>query len=122
MVALGSPLSLQNSVSAGIVSAVARCSSELGMPQRRGEFIQTDAAINFGNSGGPLINLDGQVIGINSMKVASGSGISFAIPMDSAMEVIQQLLKNRRVIRPFIGMQMMTLSIQGLNQRSEIAK
>ncbi|KAF0714420.1 Aste57867_3878 [Aphanomyces stellatus] len=122
VVALGSPLSLQNSVSAGIVSATARHSSELGFSQRRNqtEYIQTDAAINMGNSGGPLVNLDGQVIGINTMKLAGGvSGISFAIPIDMAIEIIEQLRKNKTVARPYVGMQMIQF---GGNVLPEISK
>jgi len=104
-VALGSPLTLQNTVTCGIISAVARQSSELGLPQLRSEFIQTDAAINRGNSGGPLIDLDGKVIGINTMKIA-GAGISFAIPIDSAWQVIRQLRQNGKVVRPLLGFRM----------------
>lgn len=104
--ALGSPFSLQNSVSAGIISAVARHSSELGYPQKSGEYIQTDAAINSGNSGGPLVNLDGEVIGINTMKVDGSVGISFAIPIDTAAQVIDQLLTHKKVVRAYIGLQM----------------
>merc|ERR1711871_500751 len=109
VVALGSPLTLQNTVTAGIISSVARHSSEIGMSNNRNEYIQTDAAINVGNSGGPLINIDGEVIGINTMKTAQGAGIGFAIPMDSAWQVIKQLRAHRKVIRPYVGMRMVTL-------------
>jgi HtrA serine peptidase 2 len=114
--ALGSPLSLQNSVSAGIISAVARHSSELGFPQKGGEYIQTDAAINAGNSGGPLIDLDGQVIGINTMKVDGSVGISFAIPIDTAVQVIDQLLEHKKVVRAYIGMQMINFNSRELQE------
>lgn len=114
--ALGSPFSLQNSVSAGIISAVARHSSELGYPQKGGEYIQTDAAINAGNSGGPLINLDGEVIGINTMKVDGSVGISFAIPADTAVQVIEQLRKHKKVVRPYIGMQMINFNTRELRE------
>ncbi|KAG7396044.1 Serine protease htra2, mitochondrial [Phytophthora boehmeriae] len=114
--ALGSPFSLQNSVSAGIISAVARHSSELGFPQKGGEYIQTDAAINAGNSGGPLINLDGEVIGINTMKVDGSVGISFAIPVDTAVQVIDQLRKHKKVVRPYIGMQMINFNTRELQE------
>jgi HtrA serine peptidase 2 len=109
VVALGSPLTLQNTVTAGIISSVARHSSEIGMSNNRNEYIQTDAAINVGNSGGPLINISGEVIGINTMKTAQGAGIGFAIPMDSAWQVIKQLRAHRKVVRPYIGMRMVTL-------------
>lgn len=106
VIALGSPMQLQNSCSFGIVSATARHASELGFTNNRAEFIQTDAAINAGNSGGPLINLNGQVIGINSMKAKGADGISFAIPIDTAAQVIQQLRLHKRVIRPYVGLNM----------------
>ena len=106
VVALGSPLHLQNSVTFGIVSSTARHGSELGIAQNRTEYIQTDAAINVGNSGGPLVNLDGEVIGINSMKVKGSDGISFAIPIDTAAQVIKQLRSNKKVVRPYVGLRM----------------
>nr|CCA27793.1 serine protease family S01B putative [Albugo laibachii Nc14] len=113
--ALGSPFTLQNSVSAGIISAVARQSSELGyFGKSGGEYLQTDAAINTGNSGGPLVNLDGQVIGINTMKVEGSVGISFAIPADVAAQVIKQLLQHRKVVRPYIGLQMINITSEVL--------
>lgn len=106
VVALGSPLLLQNSVTFGIVSSTARPGTELGMRQSRLEYIQTDASINRGNSGGPLCDLDGKVIGINTMKAQATEGISFAIPVDTAKQVIEQLRRSKRVVRPFIGINM----------------
>ena len=108
VIALGSPLTLSNSVTHGIVSNVARSSSEMGMSNTT-DFIQTDAAINQGNSGGPLCNIDGEVIGINTMKTADGQGIGFAIPMDAAWPILLQLREKRTVTRPWIGFKMKTL-------------
>ena len=100
VIAIGSPFGLENTVTAGIVSAKARETGEY-LP-----FIQTDVAVNPGNSGGPLINMRGEVVGINSqIFTTSGAfaGISFAIPIDEAMSVQQQLRTTGRVIRGRIG-------------------
>lgn len=110
VVAVGSPLSLSNTVTHGIVSAVDRKGAELGMTGRSTTFIQTDAAINQGNSGGPLLNLDGEVVAINSMKAAGVAGISFAIPINRARDVVDQLRKFGKVMRPFLGIKMVTLT------------
>ena len=100
VIAIGSPFGLENTVTAGIVSAKGRETGEY-LP-----FIQTDVAVNPGNSGGPLINMRGEVVGINSqIFTTSGAfaGISFAIPIDEAMSVQQQLRTTGRVIRGRIG-------------------
>ena len=106
VLAIGSPFGLENTVTAGIVSAKGRDTGEL-LP-----FIQTDAAINPGNSGGPLINMRGEVIGINS-QILSGSGgsigISFAIPVDDAMRVVEQLKTSGRVRRGRLGVEIQEL-------------
>ena len=84
-IAIGSPFGLENTVTVGVISATGR----KGVGQGRvGDFIQTDASINPGNSGGPLVNLNGEVIGINSMIVAPGQGIGFAIPINLAKKII----------------------------------
>lgn len=107
--ALGSPLTLSNSVTFGIVSTVSRNGSELGMGRKGMDYIQTDAPINMGNSGGPLINMDGEVVGINTMKLSNSDGISFAIPIDVAKNVIAQLKLGRAVIRPYVGIKIATM-------------
>ena len=109
VVAIGSPLGLENSVTAGIVSAKGRSlPSENYVP-----FIQTDAAVNPGNSGGPLFNLNGEVVGINSQIISRTGGfmgISLAIPIKVALDVSDQLKTNGRVIRGRIGVNIQELS------------
>ncbi len=99
VVAIGSPFGLEQTVTAGIVSAKGRIIGSGPYDN----FIQTDASINPGNSGGPLINMKGEVIGINTAIVASGQGIGFAIPIDTAKSVVAQLKGNGRVTRGWLG-------------------
>ena len=102
VMAIGSPFGLENTVTAGIVSAKQRDTGDY-LP-----FIQTDVAINPGNSGGPLINMRGEVVGINSQiysRSGGSMGISFAIPMDEAVRVSEQLRVSGRVSRGRIGVQ-----------------
>jgi len=108
VVALGSPLNLGRTVTAGIVSSTARQASEIGILDSRLDYIQTDAAINQGNSGGPLVNLDGEVVGVCTMKAGNSDGIAFAVPIDAAWPVVKALLKNKKVVRPYVGIKMRT--------------
>jgi len=106
VVAIGSPFGLEQTVTAGIVSAKGRV---IGSGPYD-DFIQTDASINPGNSGGPLLNMDGEVIGINTAIIESGQGIGFAIPINLARGIIAQLKDHGAVTRGFLGVSIQNLS------------
>jgi serine protease Do len=113
VVAIGSPFGLDHSVTAGIVSAVGR--SNPYADQRYVPFIQTDVAINRGNSGGPLLNTRGEVVGINSQIFSNSGGymgVSFAIPIDTAMGAVQQLKATGKVSRGQIGVQVQQIDYE----------
>ncbi|XP_058381240.1 serine protease HTRA4 [Diceros bicornis minor] len=119
VVALGSPFSLQNTVTAGIVSTTQRGGKELGLKDSDMDYIQTDAIINHGNSGGPLVNLDGEVIGINTLKVTAG--ISFAIPSDRIRQFLAEFherqLKGKALSRKkYLGLRMLPLTTNLLQE------
>ena len=110
-IAIGNPLGLNNTVTAGIISAVDRTNA-VGEGQRV-PYIQTDAAVNPGNSGGPLINASGQVIGINTaIRQAPGAGLSFAIPINLAKRIAQQIVSTGQASHPFIGVRLQSLTPQ----------
>ncbi|MGH7376531.1 MAG: trypsin-like peptidase domain-containing protein, partial [Candidatus Methylomirabilales bacterium] len=99
-VAIGNPFGLNHTLTVGVVSATGR--SDVGITSQE-DFIQTDASINPGNSGGPLLNIRGEVIGINTAIVAAGQGIGFAIPINLARKVAQDLIREGRVTRGWLG-------------------
>ncbi|WP_089612057.1 S1C family serine protease [Dehalobacterium formicoaceticum] len=105
-VAIGSPMgtNFAGSVTAGIISGVNR---ELALGDKTMNLIQTDAAINPGNSGGALVNEKGQVIGINTVKLAQSSveGMGFSIPINEAKPIITELIENKKIVRPYLGIQ-----------------
>jgi S1-C subfamily serine protease len=109
VLAIGSPFGLNQTVTHGIVSAKERGQVSLGSTIRIKDFLQTDAAINPGSSGGPLVNLDGQVIGINTAIAShsgSNSGVAFSIPVNLVKRVMKQLLEKGVVVRGYLGMQL----------------
>jgi len=109
-IAVGNPLGFDNTVTLGIVSTLKRSSAQVGIPDKRLDFIQTDAAINPGNSGGPLLNDQGEVIGINTAIRADAAGIGFAIPIDKAKAIASQLQRGQKVAHPYLGVQMLSLT------------
>lgn len=109
-IAVGNPLGLDNTVTLGIVSTLKRSSAAVGIPDKRIDFIQTDAAINPGNSGGPLLNAQGEVIGINTAIRADAMGIGFAIPINKAKAIQASLSRGERIAHPYLGVQIATLT------------
>ncbi len=110
VVAVGNPFGLSGTVTTGVVSALGRSVPSKEQGRTFTDFIQTDASINPGNSGGPLLNIEGKVIGINTAIYAQAQGIGFAIPVDRARKVIQDLLRYGQVRRAWIGAVTATLT------------
>ncbi|MCY7393202.1 MAG: trypsin-like peptidase domain-containing protein [Leptolyngbyaceae cyanobacterium CAN_BIN12] len=109
-IAIGNPLGLDNTVTVGIISATGRSSSEVRVPDKRVNFIQTDAAINPGNSGGPLLNQRGEVIGVNTAIIGGAQGLGFAIPINTAQKIAEQLIAKGKVDHAYLGIRMATLT------------
>ena len=109
-IAIGNPLGLDNTVTAGIISATGRTSAQIRVPDKRVQFIQTDAAINPGNSGGPLLNDRGEVIGVNTAILGNAQGLGFAIPINQAKAIASELANKGRVDHAYLGIQMRTLT------------
>ena len=102
VIAIGNPLGLEQTLTRGVISGVDRIIQETQMTLML-PLIQTDAAINPGNSGGPLVNLCGEVIGINTATMSEAQNIGFAVPINLAKKTIPELIKEGRVIRPWVG-------------------
>ncbi len=122
-IAIGNPLGLDNTVTIGIISATDRTSAQVGVPEKRVSFIQTDAAINPGNSGGPLLNAQGEVIGVNTAIRADAQGLGFAIPIETAARIANELFTKGHVEHPFLGIEMTDLSAtkkQQINQENKL--
>lgn len=101
-IAIGNPMGYNNTVTVGVISALNR---KVELPDKKLDLVQTDAAINPGNSGGALVNIYGEVIGINTVKIADTKveGIGFAIPINSAKPIIKELVENGSISRPYLG-------------------
>ncbi|MGB2924956.1 MAG: HhoA/HhoB/HtrA family serine endopeptidase [Limnothrix sp.] len=118
-IAIGNPLGFDNTVTIGIISALDRPSAQVGIPDKRVRFIQTDAAINPGNSGGPLLNVRGEVIGLNTAIRTDAQGLGFAIPIETAQRVAEQLFSKGEADHPYLGIRMLTLDGEGKARAKE---
>jgi S1-C subfamily serine protease len=125
-VAIGSPLGFESTVTAGVISAVGRTMRSVS-GHLVDNIIQTDAALNPGNSGGPLVNSSGRVVGINTAIIQPAQGICFAVPVNTAKTILPQLIKHGRVIRGYLGLHVREVPLApelrakfGLEQKSGV--
>jgi len=118
VIAIGNAVGLDSTVTLGIVSSLSRSAAEVGIPNKKVNFIQTDAAINPGNSGGPLLNEFGEVIGINTAIRANANGIGFAIPIDVAQTAMVELAQGRRIAHAYLGVSMSSLTPDAARQNN----
>jgi serine protease Do len=110
VMAVGNPLQFEHTVTVGVVSAKGRVLRNLSNDYSLDNFIQTDAAINFGNSGGPLVNMSGEVVGVNTAISSVGQGIGFAVPISTVKQVIDQLKTKGKVARGYLGITLGAIS------------
>ena len=121
-VAIGSPLGFESTVTSGVISALGRSLRSLS-GHLIDNIIQTDAALNPGNSGGPLVDSHGRVIGINTAVIQPAQGICFAVPVNTAKVILPQLLKHGRVIRGFLGLHIRQVPVApDLRERFSLAQ
>jgi len=120
VIAIGNPFGFSNTVTTGVVSAIGR-KLEIQKGTELTDMIQTDAAINPGNSGGALLDSKGRVIGINTAIIRGAQGLGFAIPIDTAQEIAQELIAKGRVVRPWLGIYGITLN-PGLAREYDLPK
>jgi serine protease Do len=106
VIAVGNPYFYEHTVTVGVVSSKGRKLYDLSKDPSLDDFIQTDAAINFGNSGGPLLNISGEVVGVNSAISAVGQGIGFAVPVNIAKQILPQLKASGHVSRGYLGIRL----------------
>jgi len=118
VIAIGNAVGLDSTVTLGIVSSLSRSAAEVGIPNKKVDFIQTDAAINPGNSGGPLLNEFGEVIGINTAIRANANGIGFAIPINIAEKAMKELAQGRKIAHAYLGISMSSLTPESARQNN----
>ena len=122
-IAIGNPLGFQRTVTAGIISGIGRSARYLHLSDSYVGIIQTDAAINPGSSGGPLLNVRGEVIGVNSALIPKARGLGFAIPINIAQKIAQELITKGKVEHPYLGIKVQpnnNSNIFGIRQRGVI--
>jgi len=119
VIAIGNAVGLDSTVTLGIVSSLSRSAAEVGIPNKKVNFIQTDAAINPGNSGGPLLNEFGEVIGVNTAIRANANGIGFAIPIDTAEQAVKVLAEGKKIAHAYLGISMSSLTPEAARQNND---